>query len=383
MKKSNRVIAVMLALVMVFALAACSGTADQDPNTADTTPAANTGSSAENTQEGEAAQPDTKTVTDLAGREVTMPANVTKIAALTGPVFETIIMLGGADQVVITGNSSGASGWGAVVCPEYADIPVAEDATNPNVEKLIELGVEVAFFWDSYPEVTEALEAAGIAVVVTQLGNFDVTSVEEFLEFKKQEINVVAGVLGGDALDEAADWCAYADETVAKLTAVTDTLSPDEIPSVYYVRGPEALKIHGGASNTRYLVEMAGGDLVSKNDDELLYTTTMEQAIEWDAEYIIMGRVDNIELITEDAAWAPVQAVKNGNVYVNLKGVGPTDYCTDCFLLAEQIATILHPDLFSDIDMVQECKDYFSDFYEYDLTDDQAQRVLSFQAPEG
>ena len=51
-----------------------------------------------------------RTVVDLAGREVEIPENVTKVAALTGPVFETIIMLGCESQVVITGNKMGKSG---------------------------------------------------------------------------------------------------------------------------------------------------------------------------------------------------------------------------------------------------------------------------------
>lgn len=324
----------------------------------------------------------TRTIVDLAGREVTVPAEVTKVAVLTGPAYETVIMLGAEDQVVITGNKAGKSGWANVVCPEYAAIPNVEDATSPNVEELMAQGVQVVLFWDSYPEVTQALEDAGMAVVVTQLGNDGIDTPEEFLELKKREIMVVGEVFGGAALEKAQKWCDYADETVKFVTERTADLAEDEIPSVYYVRGPEALKIHGGESYTYYLVTMAGGDLVSKDDDELLYTTTMEQAMQWDLAYIFMGRVDNVELITEDPAWAPIKAVKDGNVYVNLKSVGPADYSTDCFLLMEQIATILHPDLFADVDMVEEVKEYFAEFYDTQIDDEQAQRVLSFQAPE-
>ncbi len=344
---------------------------------AESTPAAQTGDQKAAAEE----QAQTRTIVDLAGREVTIPANVTKVAALTGPSYETVIMLGVEDQVVITGNKGGQSGWATVVSPEYSQIPTVENATSPNVEELMALGVEVVLFWDSYPDVIEALDEAGIPVVVTQLNNDGIDTCEEFLELKKREITIVGEVFGGDAVEKAAKWCDWADETVAKITERTSKLTEDEIPSVYYVRGPEALKIHGGESYTYYLVTMAGGDLVSKDDPQLLYDTTMEQAMEWNPEYIFMGRVDNVELITEDPAWQPIKAVQDGNVYVNLKCVGPTDYSTDCFLLMEQIATILHPDLFADIDMVEEVKAYFKDFYDTEITDEDAQRVLSSQGP--
>ena len=40
------------------------------------------------------------------------------------------------------------------------------------------------------------------------------------------------------------------------------------------------------------------------------------------------------------------------------------------------LATITQPELFEDINMVEEIKYYYKEFYEYELTDEQAQRVL-------
>ncbi|MBQ7815815.1 MAG: hypothetical protein IJ339_00465 [Oscillospiraceae bacterium] len=40
------------------------------------------------------------------------------------------------------------------------------------------------------------------------------------------------------------------------------------------------------------------------------------------------------------------------------------------------MATLMQPELFSDIDMVEEIKYYYSEFYEYELTDDQARMVI-------
>lgn len=325
----------------------------------------------------------TKTILDISGREVTMPADVTRVAALVHPSYETVIMLGASNQVVMTGGNGQASkGWAHVVCPGYADIPVMKDAVTPNMEELIGAGTQVVFYWDSHPDVMQEMEDAGMSVVVTQMDHDGINTAQDFVAFKKHEIMQAGEVFGGHALDQAEKWCEDADKKVAYVTDRISSLKPSEIPTVYYVRGPGALTIHGGASYTRFLVELAGGDLVSKDDPKLLYDTTMEQVMNWDPEYIFMGRVDNTDLITKDPAWAPIKAVQDGNVFVNLKGVSVADYGTDCFLLMEQLAQKMHPELFGDLDMAKEVKDYYSQFYGYQLTDDQANRILTFQAPE-
>lgn len=357
---------IALMLVAMLALIGC-GSGASSSNATDST-----GSPASES-------PGTRTVTDLSGNVVTLPEDVTKVATLCGPSLETAIMLNQTDKVVYTGNKGGQGAWAKIVDPAAAEIPVTDDATHPNVEALLDAGVQVVLYWDAYPDVTKELEDAGIAVVVTQENAPDIHTSEEFLKYKEKEITLVGDVFGGDAVDKAAAWCDYAEKTYGSIIGKTKDLA--DRPTVYYVRGPKALTIHGGNSYTRYLVDMAGGDLVSKDDAELMYDTTMEQVLNWDPEYIFMGRVNNTDLIIDDPAWENIKAVKDGHVYVNEKGVFVPDYSTDCFLLAEQIAKTLHPDAFADLDLTKSVKDYYHDFYNYDLTDDQANRILNSQDP--
>jgi len=57
------------------------------------------------------------------------------------------------------------------------------------------------------------------------------------------------------------------------------------------------------------------------------------------------------------------------------------DYSSEGPFLMEYIAKKLHPELFTDLDMTKEVKDYYKRFYGYDLTDDEANRILSFMSP--
>jgi iron complex transport system substrate-binding protein len=318
----------------------------------------------------------------MAGRTVSVPSNPSRIAPLVGPGYEKVILLGAVDKVAITGNRSATSSWATVVAPNYRNKPVSENATDPNIEELISLGVDVVFYWDTYPKVTERLEEAGIPVVVTQLGSGNPKSIDEFIQFQKDEVMLFGKVLGGEHLKKAEEWCEFFEEKVNFIRGRTATLSPSQRPSVYYVRGPDPLTIHGRNSYTMWLVEIAGGNLVSRDSKiELLYNTTMEDAVKWDPEYIFMGRVNNTDIIVNDPAWSSVRAVKEGKVIVNPKGVFVWDYSSEGFLLMEFIAKTIHPELFADLDVKQEIKDYYRRFYGYTLTDDETDRIYRFMDP--
>lgn len=346
-------------------------TACATPNAAqgtDPTPAATSASS-------------TRAVTDITGATVNVPATVTRVAPLVGPGFEKIILLDGVDKVSVTGNKMASSGWAKAVAPEFSDVPIINNAQDPNVEDLIAKDVQVVFFWDTYPEVTNKMVDSGMSVLVTQMGSAKLTSVENFVDFQKQEAKVFADVLGDEHQAKYQKWAAYYDEKVALMRGRLAQVDPATYPRVYYVRGPEALSTHGGDSYTRWLVDIAGGNLVTKGVDKLLYTSTMEEVVKYDPEYIFMGRMDDKNLVLQDPAWQNIAAVKAGQVYLSPKGVGPIDYSSENILLALHTATVLHPDLFKDIDMKQEAKNYFKQFYGYDMTDAEADLYLAHKDP--
>jgi iron complex transport system substrate-binding protein len=76
-----------------------------------------------------------------------------------------------------------------------------------------------------------------------------------------------------------------------------------------------------------------------------------------------------------------VSAVKNGRVYVNGGGLMHWDYGSEGILLMEYMAKTLHPDLFTDLDMKTEVKEFYLKFYNYSLTDEQADRILRSLPP--
>ena len=78
----------------------------------------------------------------------------------------------------------------------------------------------------------------------------------------------------------------------------------------------------------------------------------------------------------ENGKWSTLKAVQNEELHRIPSGVFFLDKGSTTTLLVLWMATFMQPELFSDIDMVEEIKYYYSEFYEYELTDEQAKMVI-------
>jgi iron complex transport system substrate-binding protein len=338
-------------------------------------------SSSDNSEGAEAdATGEEFTVTDSAGRTVTLSGNYEHIAALRGNSYERCCLFGRSDKVEFSMEPKAIT---KLVFPDFhAD--TLDDPTNPNIEELSTRGVDLTFFWNT-PDIIESLEAAGIPVVVgTDEKNANLQSTSDFMEWMKSDINLFAQVFGGGEAetDKAQKWCDYADEVYKKVTERTSELSDDEIPSVYYVRGPEVTQTHAKKSITIWYVRMAGGRLVSEDIDEKIAEVDVEQINAWDPEYIFMGRLKSTDPITGSDDFKDITAVKNGNVFVNPCGIYEWDYGSEGVLFVQWLAKTLHPDLFEDIDVEKEVQWYYKTFYEHDLTDEELTAIMTNTDPE-
>jgi iron complex transport system substrate-binding protein len=80
--------------------------------------------------------------------------------------------------------------------------------------------------------------------------------------------------------------------------------------------------------------------------------------------------------------WSQVNAIKNKKVYVNPMGVFLWDrYGMESALQFQWLAKMLHPDQFKDLDMVKETQNFYKTFLNYNLTADEANKILNAQNP--
>lgn len=360
----KRIIALLISSVFMFSL--MTGCVNGNSNS--TTASTQTTSTDE-----------TRTFTDSSGRELTLKGEATKIAALRGSSYDKCLFFGKAANVAVAASKNK---WANKVFPEFNPI-VADDPQNPNVEDLAKKGIDLVLFWNT-KDVIKKLEDTGIPVVVGSDENYiTVKSPEDFKNWIKNDMTVYAQAIGGDGnLEKAKKWCDYCEKVYDKITSATSKLSKQEIPDVYYIRGPEITKTHAGKSITRWYITMAGGHLVTENIDDKIADVNVEQINTWNPDYIFMGRLKSIDPIVNSKDFTETKAVKNGKVYLNPCGVFEWDYGTEGVLFVQWLAKTMHPDLFQDIDIEKEIKWYYKEFYNYTLTDNDVKCILNNMDPE-
>jgi iron complex transport system substrate-binding protein len=86
---------------------------------------------------------------------------------------------------------------------------------------------------------------------------------------------------------------------------------------------------------------------------------------------------------TGDTTFSNLSAIKSDKVYMTPNGVMQWDSGSECILYVEYLAQILHPDLFSELDMVTEVQEYYAKFFNTELTEAQANYILIHLVPTG
>lgn len=336
------------------------------------------------TKETASKQPETRVVTDLAGRSVTIPAHPKKIATMQGPTYELLFMLGAKDQIgLVRDDHPTAYPLAILTNPDLAKYPTIANVgpqTPINVEEFINNGVDLVIYWNIAQEL-EKFDKAGIPVFVGSGSGPYPQNLDEAIASNKKDIALVADMLGGNAPQRYAAWAAYYDKTVQLIKERTASLSDDKRPVVYWGNtwNTNILSTYPLYPRT-YEVAMCGGKLVSVEKGGQFPEINKEQLIGWKPEVIV---VDNhghspekvISDLQTNPDWASLPAVKNGRIYRIPSGVFFIDKGSARPLYYYWLAKQLHPDLFGDIDLIKEMQYYYKTFYDYELSNEEAQKI--------
>jgi iron complex transport system substrate-binding protein len=117
----------------------------------------------------------------------------------------------------------------------------------------------------------------------------------------------------------------------------------------------------------------------------------MEEVLKADPDYIIIGTQNAVgsqnadpiaEKIKSAPEWSTVKAVKEGRVYTNPVGTFLwARYSCEEALQVLWVAKLLHPDKFKDIDLTKQVRDFYKKFYDFDLSNADAERMLAGRDP--
>jgi len=110
----------------------------------------------------------------------------------------------------------------------------------------------------------------------------------------------------------------------------------------------------------------------------------MEQIYEWDPDIILITNFsaylpeDLYNNSIEGHDWSNVSAVKNGQVYKFPLGMYRWfPPASDTPLVLTWLAKTIQPELFADVDMDAEIKDFYKEHYGAELTDEDVQQIYN------
>lgn len=336
-----------------------------------------TKTSGDGSGDGGQAQPDTWTITDLAGDTVEMPARIDSIVDLWHAHNQIVLMLGAGAKLVGTTDNFKKMAWANVVYPDLADIESlvtgSGDSQTVNYEELTNLQPSVVFA--SSKDMVQQTRDNGFVAVNVMFQDYDGL---------RNDVALTAEILGDEAKKAADAWKKLLDGNIDRVARKTDGIADADKPKVLHIVNKSSFtKVDGTDCIVNEWIELAGGvNAISEKGN--MIEVTMEDIIAADPDVIIIGSgaADAVDALKADSAWSGITAVKNDAVYANPTGVFAWDrYSGEEALQVIWAAKMLNPDLFADVDMAAETKDFYRTFYGYDLTDDQAARILEGENP--
>lgn len=390
----QRIVASTLACVMTLGMCACgTTTSEQEYGSESASVEASSSNSVESTEEvlAENEEKSEVTVTDLAGREVTVSLPVEN--AYLGYYYENFLVVVGPDaftRVKATSlyDTEGYANTLATIYKEnvegYTDMVDVGSTLQDNfdVEKLIELECDVAIMgqyqYDAIEDKVNLLEEAGIPVVIIDYS----TATEETHIASTEILGKVFGVedRAGEIIENYRAGMANVRDIVSKISETKTTFH--EFQSVISTYSEVGVSDFATYLFGRYLSQAGADDIafpIAETAESGRSTTLdMEYILDKDPEvwFIIGGETANDEtdgivmgygISEEDLIASAKGMIDSRPGFTNLSAVKNDQiYCVENntlrtlrdYIIIEYIAKVLYPDEFADLDPEKEFEEY-------------------------
>lgn len=301
------------------------------------------------------------TVVDQLGREVTIEGEVDRIVSSYYISSSMLIALDAKDKVVGLEMKADTREIYKQAAPEFLELPAVGSGKTFNVEEALALDPDLIILPYRLESFIPQIEALDIPVIA-----IEPESMDQFLEC----IDLIGTAIGHK--EEANKLLNYFDEVTKKVEDATKDL--EARPSVYFAGSGNPLVTCTGKMYQNALIELAGGENVSKDlTDGYWQTISNEELLKWNPEYIYaVGYADyDLTAITDEANYKEIQAVQAGNVKFFPSSIEPWDYPTPSAALGMLwLLNDLHPDLYSQDAYIADAKNFYKEFYNIEVTEE-------------
>lgn len=313
---------------------------------------------------------------DSAGRQVILPASVNRIAP-SGQLAQ--IVLYSLCPLKLIGWSSKPGDALKTYLPEpMQNLPVFGQFYGRNVS--LNLEALIAAKPDVIIDIGERKAAIreDMDSISAQTG-IPVVFIEATLDTMGKAYEMLGSLTGMES--KAGELASYARETVEEAKRSSSAIGYEKRVHVYYAEGNNGLMTDPSGSIHADVIDLVGA--VNVADIALgggagMNPVSMEQVMLWQPDVILFAPGSAYEAAAADPLWQELTAMKKGRYYeipgepYNWLGRPPA---VNRLLGVKWLGSLLYPDVYK-YDMVAEAQKFFKLFYHYDLSYEQAEKLM-------
>lgn len=368
---------------------AASGLAPESrPRQEDKKPVEGPGSRKDSAGESDISQSGgTVIITDHGGSQVEIPREVKRVVVTDILPLPSIItvFLGSGEKIVGMAPASMSAAKTGLLGELFPDILNAStdfmNGSDINMEELMKLEPDVVFYNAGSKEIGEALRSAGFAAVAVSVNKWDYDSIETY----DQWIGLLSQIFPekGDTAERVSR---YSQKVYEDIQDRVSGLKDEERKNILFLfnYSDTTMVTSGKKFFGQFWCDAVGGrnvaeGVAAENSNAVI---NMEQVYEWNPDIIFITNFTPVqpEDLYENAVgqddWSPVRAVQDKNVYkLPLGTYRSYTPSTDTPMTLLWMAKQVYPDLFADVDITREVKNYYKEMYGVELSGGQVQRM--------
>lgn len=329
----------------------------------------------------------TKIITDHAGNQVEIPAQVNRVVVTDILPLPSIItvFLGSGEKIVGMSPASMSAAKTGLLGELFPDILNAGtgfmNGSDINMEELMKLEPDVVFYNAGSKEMGEALSAAGFAAVAVSVNQWNYDSIETYDQWI-----ALLGEVFPEKGDTALRVSEYSQKVYDDIQSRVSGLKDEERKHILFLfnYSDTTMVTSGKKFFGQFWCDAVGGrnvaeGVAAENSNAVI---NMEQVYEWDPDVIFITNFTPVqpEDLFENAIgqddWSPVKAVQEKNVFkLPLGTYRSYTPSTDTPMTLLWMAKQVYPDLFADVDITAEVRKYYKEMYGVEINDQQIQRM--------
>lgn len=336
---------------------------------------------------------ETHVITDHLGEEVEVPYDVERIAVgniLPLPSVLTVFF-DSADKIVGMSPNSMSAAENGLLGELYPEILNADtgylNGSEINLEELMKLEPDVVFYSASQPEQGQQLRDAGFAAVALSVNKWEYNTIETL----NQWIALLSEIFPENDKTEIVEQ--YSDRIYKMVQERVAEIPEEERERVFFLFKYSDTEMATSGKNFfgQFWADAVGAiNAAEEIETDNQAAVNMEQVYAWNPTVIYITNFtaaqpeDLYGNTIGEYDWSAVSAVQNEKVYKMPLGMYRS-YTpgADTPVTLLWFAKTTYPELFEDIDIIQEAKDYYEEVFGVQLTDAQAASIFAPDAEAG